>query len=366
MHHRARLRKIALVGALMLCAGGWPLGAGALDSSGLLVPTSGWLVGPATLLPQSIAGSTQPCLMSNQYHNGYGLRLSGGGEILQAIALDVRKPSFKQGEYYPVVIQLDGGGKQTMAAQAHNADTIVINTAQLPDLYDKIKKSETVRFELGDEQITLALFGVGDGFARLEDCFKTISQRPAAPPSQMPAQHATFHKPAEQPPAPVSESAPPSPQDTGDAITAMLDRAVQNLRQGDGAAPASEQPNPQSVPPPAPQAQASGTMLAREWVGTIDAPSGAVGTPESIMRWRAVRGGNVRDILARWCESAGVTLDWRATGDHIVPGSLSLQGRFEEAIAALAGTFDPSSLIFQIQKDESQPMRLVVSDGTGR
>ena len=74
----------------------WMIGAAcpvqAQDEAQASAPTSAWLVGPASLAANiGNISSKIPCIVANQFSNGFVMRFSGGGEKLMALAIDFRQ-----------------------------------------------------------------------------------------------------------------------------------------------------------------------------------------------------------------------------------------------------------------------------------
>jgi hypothetical protein len=58
------------------------------------------------------------------------------------------------------------------------------------------------------------------------------------------------------------------------------------------------------------------------------------------MRWRALKGASLQDVLGLWAEGAGVRLIWLPVDSFAVQRSLSQEGPFEPALQALLEQFD--------------------------
>ena len=84
----------------------------------IFVPTSAWLVGPATLAHDDKAA---PCVMADQYNNVFLFRFSGGGQKLYAMAVDFRQQAFTPGQTYTVKLGLGSKGDKLIGAQAYDA-----------------------------------------------------------------------------------------------------------------------------------------------------------------------------------------------------------------------------------------------------
>src|SRR5687768_11841605 len=77
------------------------------DENMLFAPTSAWLVGSASILPQEPGDTLKfPCVMINQFDNGFLVRLSGGDEKIMAMAIDFRQAAFTPDNSYAVKITI--------------------------------------------------------------------------------------------------------------------------------------------------------------------------------------------------------------------------------------------------------------------
>ena len=79
------------------------------------VPSSPWVVGETGLSEvRGIAGLKLPCMMVNQFDNGFIMRLAGGGQNLSAMAVDFRQPIFAKGRRYGAALYTDAGFHATV------------------------------------------------------------------------------------------------------------------------------------------------------------------------------------------------------------------------------------------------------------
>ncbi|MBI2233470.1 MAG: TcpQ domain-containing protein [Micavibrio aeruginosavorus] len=347
------------------------------------VPTSAWLVGPASLAANiGNISSKIPCVVANQYNNGAVLRFSGGDNKLMALAIDVKQKSFKPRQKYDVELSVPGQFFQVVSGAAFDESTLIFNLQKIPDLYAVLKEAEVMNVKIGDTTLPLALIGLDDGFERMEICYNPsihgpapmappVAPNPVAPPTTGVTMVGTV-------PEGSRTATPQNPliaREAG-ALTPMMDDAQAALPQGapqGAAAPdliamASEAEDaarslaarsPQNNRPAAPSAAApapapQGEQLAEGWT---DARQVRAGTATDVMaqppgkevyvrremRWRALKGANLREVLGVWAEGSGARLIWNSSRDFAVQRSLSLQGTFESATQGLLEQYNDSN-----------------------
>lgn len=154
-----------------------PVSAGfETDGVDVFIPTSAWLVGPATLLQPADAGFAMPCVMTNQFNNGYTMRFSGGGGRVLAMALDFRQDAFKVGERYDISLSVPPDFEQTVSATAHNSGTILVNLQKQDGFYDALSAGKYLHLTVGAQKLDFALLGVKDGLQRVEACYSPVKQ----------------------------------------------------------------------------------------------------------------------------------------------------------------------------------------------
>ncbi|HEY8190772.1 MAG TPA: hypothetical protein VIF12_08800, partial [Micavibrio sp.] len=171
-----------MIFAWVMCAG--PL-ARAQDEARVFAPTSAWLVGPASLAANiGNISSKIPCVVANQFSNGFVMRFSGGGQKLMALAIDFRQKAFTPRIRYDVEFSVPGQFFQIVNAAAYDEGTLIFNLQKLPDFYGAMKKAETVVVKVEGKSVTFALIGLDDGFERMETCYNPSIHGPAplAPP----------------------------------------------------------------------------------------------------------------------------------------------------------------------------------------
>ncbi len=313
-----------------------PLRARADDTSGpdVLMPTSGWLVGPAAIaVPAGVRDMPLPCVMINQFDNGFTLRLSGGGERLAALVIDFRQSVFTMGQRYPLRIFILPDYKGDFTATAYDASTLIVNLGNDGVIYRALAPANGMDLSIGPTVVRFDLTGLSDGLRRLESCFRPgDSSSPAPKPSSQAAFSTT----------PSEESLPPP------AALPFSDR--------DNGSPSGIRTLPASGADPLKILGRSGrTALDREAMFSEDRLNGF--TPDETSErtpsvppqdskaeqvWRASQGEDVQEVLSRWSRKEGVSLVWTARRQGRVGADFRYEGSFEEAVSAFlaqAGTF---------------------------
>ncbi len=151
--------------------------AAAAQTVAELKPTGQWLVNSAGLQGLASAGEgvKAPCIMANQFNNGFILRLSGGGEQLLSLSLDFRQNAFTQGEVYPAVVSVDGGSSYSLMATAFSPGILIIGAAEAPGLYQAVQSGRSLALNVVGNTIIFSLENVRDGLQRLESCYSPPS-----------------------------------------------------------------------------------------------------------------------------------------------------------------------------------------------
>lgn len=149
-----------------LCCGGVVSHAAAQTT---LVPTSGWLVGPASLMNDG-AGAL-PCVMANQFNNGFVLRLSGGGGKIVGLAVDTRQSLFTAGQAVVLEIAIAPSFRQVLTAQAYDRGMVMATTQDATGFYRAVQEAGTMTLTLDGHSADFVMLGSADGLERIEQCF---------------------------------------------------------------------------------------------------------------------------------------------------------------------------------------------------
>ena len=151
-------------------------------------PTSAWLVGPASLETLG-AGAATPCLMLNQYENGFTFRFSGGDQRILATAIDFRQDLFTPGARYNISLQIPPSFTHKFSATAYNAGILLLNSASVADaqsFYGALANGTALQLDFPDHSLQFALPGIADGLRRLESCYKPAPAASVADPVMTP------------------------------------------------------------------------------------------------------------------------------------------------------------------------------------
>ncbi|MDB5491171.1 MAG: hypothetical protein JWO78_1020 [Micavibrio sp.] len=350
-----------------------PQNAYAADKADTAVytPTSAWLVGPASLDSNSDAASAgkMPCVVANQYSNGYVVRFSGGGDTLMAMAIDFRQKVFTPRQKYEVEFSVPGKFFQTLSGAAYDEGTLLFSLYKMPDFYKAIQKADTLTIKAAGTTIALNMAGLNDGFRRMNDCYDpdkiTNTQKAAAviSPRDTARQNPLLQggltpMPGEtSPPEPAAVAAAspgrPDPEASVNAVLsnggdvspaggsaslliARAKEAQQAAQRLAAASPANDKNN-NGVPMTGTWSQARPIKPLRPNGSEIMVQNGtqATGNATQDQRWRAVKGGDLHDVLSSWTAGAGVKLMWLAQKDFMVQRSLSVSGTFQQAVQQL-------------------------------
>lgn len=353
------------IGILLLLALVFAPVAARAAGAQMFVPTSSWLVGPASPVP---AGDTtkMPCVMINQYDNGFTFRFSGGGGRILAMAVDFHQRAFKPGQSYRVDIQMGPYMDVALPGTAYNEATLIINTQQVEGFYNNLASAQTIRIGVGNARMEFALLGVTDGLGRVEGCYEGGVQVKAAPQPAPPVGGGTYHVSAPEeveklpllpdvitplPDEAMPEAALPAAHaeegnTTAAAVEAMLHQAA---RMAGNPEPASGTQAQAPEPAPAPAEKKEKAiyeehMLARNWASPFTAAqtraqekkmlvNAAAKSGQPGREWNAAAGGSLRAALTGWAEAEGADIIWRAGQDYPLPQEVAVTGGFEQAVA---------------------------------
>lgn len=374
------MNRLAGIGGVVLCAAlAFAAPARAADP---FVPTSSWLAGPASLAAAD-AGVKVPCVMINQYDNGYTFRISGGGGRILAMAIDFRQKAFKAGQSYRVDIEVPPYVDIALPGTAYNEATLIVNTQEVDGFYKNLSVGKTMKIGIGGSHMDFLLAGIDDGLSRIESCYQgggaadstVTAQGPvfmlkgddaAKSPSAQPMQELITPMPEDAVPqvaqAPVA-AAPPD--ETGSAVDTMLQAAAQEMKKVEPAAA------PAAAVPVVSETKPEGQMLARSWASPFVQPDKDA-APRQIMAsaegvstaaapamaqhsWRALGGTSLEQTLRVWAQESDVELMWMAEHDFSVVKPVSLQGSFESAV---------SNVLEQYEDDNPRPVGRLYNDSS--
>ncbi len=157
----------------------------------VFVPTSAWLVGPSSLLAGVQArenGLYLPCVMLNQYDNGFVFRFSGTDTDVLTMGIDFRQAAFDPGESYRISVGIDAAFEREMPGHAHDEGTLIVNLSGVDDFRAMLQTGETLRLKVGGVGLDFALLGLGDALTRLGACYSAQGTAQKTPSQETPSQ----------------------------------------------------------------------------------------------------------------------------------------------------------------------------------
>lgn len=308
----------------------------------VFTPTSAWNVGMTEFgNVRGLKSMQLPCILSNEYDNGFVVRFSGGGGKMLAMAVDFRQDAFVKGRKYKAMLSIGDGYAKQVSGSAFTAGTLIFNLRGLNGFYDALKSGKTVELDIDGNVMRFALGGLSGAIPALESCYKG-EKMPVIKPVEAPVQAAAV---------PIVEKVP---QNDITPMPGSLDEIVKG-------ADAAQAPMPISP------AKSASTTAANN---VPRAPDSVTGAPRSVMKprvskaveesvsapavsaasnsaqkpqiqpvksaqWDAKAGEDIRVVLGRWASHAGYDLDWQSQQDGKVAQDVALNGSFEDAVAQL-------------------------------
>lgn len=350
-----------LLAAMMSAAFVLPVHAMAQSKAApVFMPSRAWDVSATELVNiRGLAGTKMPCVLSNEFDNGFVMRLSGGGQKMLAMAVDFRQDVFVKGRQYSGMVALGDSYIKQAQATAFTSSTLIFNLRGMPDFYAQIAQQKSMDISVDGNDFRFSLEGMGSSFAALESCYngektKTIEPLVTAKADAQ-TSLASEADVLKMPPS-VSASAP-------------LPRSFDEIIAGsDSTAPQASASAGLKTMTPLPGDVPSSSSAAKSYRADIPArvsreikevnPAGAKApamsseapiTPTSAMtpktafdaapvpatKWTAFAGESLRSVLARWSVDAGYNLDWQANSAATIPQDVSLNGSFEDAVNQL-------------------------------
>jgi hypothetical protein len=345
------------------------------------VPTSAWLVGPATLSVSDNPDSKIPCVVANQFSNGFVVRFSGGGDQLMAMAIDFRQKAFSAGQKYDVEFSMPGKYFQVLSGAAYDEGTLLFSLYKFPDFYKALQKANTLTIKAMGTTISINLVGLTDGIRRMNACYNPDQ----AQPLQKSAQGESSPQVSRQNPliaeaanglTPMPGEEPASLQPTGDqnrpdpeaSVNAVLQNGgdvspaggsastlIAKAKEAEQAAKDLSARNPikESVQAAKPESQKMASSWSNPKAIRPSAPDVLVQKPDTVqpvmngtqeMRWRAVKGADLHDILSSWTAGSGVKLIWKPAQDFAVQRSISMSGDFATAVQLMLEEYNDQTV----------------------
>lgn len=271
------------------------------------VPSSPWVIGETGLAEvRGVQGVKLPCMMVNQFDNGFIVRFAGGGNKLSAMAIDFRQPIFRKGGRYGASVYTDAGFTGAVQGTAFNESTLIFNLRDAGDMYGALKSGKLLGVSIGNNDMRFSLSNMGQGLERLESCFGGA-------------------------PAPSAQSAAAQIQNPGaaPAVEPATDFAQTptSLAEIQAAAPAAEG-----------RSAGHEVYIKRGQKMPQNVTSNRMGASPAQMGngpWTAKAGDNLQSVMSGWADKAGVDLQWQASGGGQVAQDFTHNGTFQEAVTAL-------------------------------
>ncbi|PZO88440.1 MAG: hypothetical protein DI626_01740 [Micavibrio aeruginosavorus] len=307
--------------------------------AGMFQPGSSWNVGATQLSTAGMKGVRAPCVLSNEYDNGYVVRFSGGNKNMLALAIDFRQDVFMQGRKYNAMLSIGDSYVKQVSATAFTASTLIFNLRPLDDFYSAVQRGKSMELSIDSNDMVFSLAGIAQTFPDLESCYAGQDAPVVAPmvdPQTRSAARSGQHMRPVKVPGVETAALPQS----FDAIVqgADMQQSPAPLQQADMAEPVSASMN---VAPPAPVAAQEirpvsiPQRVSRTEEGMTAMPVSVPVPAASSAQWQARSGEDIRTVLSRWADTAGYDIDWQAAQSGKVVQDVSLNGSFEEAVAQL-------------------------------
>lgn len=269
------------------------------------IPSSPWVIGEAGMSEaRGLPGLKLPCMMVNQYDNGFVVRFAGGGNQLTAMAIDFRQNIFSPGMRYPAALYSDTGFSGRIQGSAFNGSTLVFNLRDAGDVYGALRNARLLGVSMGQNDLRFSLSNFQQGLSNLEACFNGGAPVPA--PQPMPD--------FTQTPTSLAEIQQAQPMVEGRSAG----REVYIKRGQQIAQPAGSHMNVGAA------MKSTGAQPSKANMGS------AMGG------WNARAGESLQNVISRWSTTAGVELQWQASnGGGQVAQDFNHNGSFNDAVTAL-------------------------------
>lgn len=307
-------------------------------------PAGVWTVGSTELSNvRGLSNMKLPCVVSNEFDNGYVMRLSGGGGKFLAMAIDFRQDVFKQGRKYSAMLSIGDGYAKQVTATAFTSNTLIFNLRPLPDFYTTVKSGRTMELDIENNVMSFTLDNLSSAFPGLEACYAGEGAPVINPMIDTRTRVADVEQqplsdgPAASQPQPLLPQAvaqKPMPK-TMDDIVQGSERDMTPLPAGPSGMTVAQ------TTPRAPDPVLGAGRVSR--AGNVAEKPSAIpqkmmpmtSSAQSSQAWNAKAGEDMKIVLSRWAERAGYDLEWQADQDSRVAQDIALNGSFEEAVSQL-------------------------------
>lgn len=132
--------------------------------------TDQWSVAPASMDGQKDGNGVTPCILANQYDNGFKIRFTGGQGQVFMMAIDFRQNIFAQGQAYPTKISVNGAQVAQKQGRAFNASTLLFDVRDINGFGDALKSGQSLNLDVQGNVMNFSLSQIEPAMARMEAC----------------------------------------------------------------------------------------------------------------------------------------------------------------------------------------------------
>lgn len=172
-------------GALAVMALGILLpAASAQAQTPVFTPAKQWQVGATELTNiRGLENVNLPCVLSNEYDNGFVVRFSGGGGQILAMAVDFRQEIFSRGDKYNAMLSIGDDYAKQVSASAFTNSTLIFNLRPMKEFYGKLQEGKTLGLDIEGNVLKLSLGDVAGALPTVERCYAGEKMPVIKPPS---------------------------------------------------------------------------------------------------------------------------------------------------------------------------------------
>lgn len=389
--------------ALAVMALGILLPAGAAQAqTPVFTPSKQWQVGATELTNiRGLEGVNLPCVLSNEYDNGFVVRFSGGGGQILAMAVDFRQEIFNRGNKYNAMLSIGNGYAKQVSASAFTNSTLIFNLRPLTEFYKKLQDGKTLGLDIEGNVLNLSLGDVAAALPTVERCYAG-EKMPVIKPVANEGVAAAAVEPVEQEEVgalPVAAEPVPAPDVQQNILPHSMPKNLDDIVQAEPQpiipvvpAPKTEAklaaiPEPTdaaiaqkvetpAVPQPVINTPAVGASPRVELpaparrnmdlaaggprVSRVIADTPDVAAPAAPVAplWEAKAGEDIKVVLGRWADKAGYNLDWQSQKGGKLAQDVAIDGTFEDAVAqvmAVNGAASGLSSRIKMPEDSVRP-----------
>lgn len=335
----------------------------ASENMNLFMPTSGWLVGPSQVI--SHENDKNPCIIMNQFNKGFLLRISGLEDKILAMALDFRQGVFNPNSKYDVKLEIMGTEfSKEVVANAFDKGTLLINTKNQDQLFQALSNGKALNLTIKNRTLSFLLIGLDEGLGRMNQCvnnkvtpasshvkksdmsgmnLSSQNNMPQSQPSKKQLSNETKKNYASEIAQKFSNNDfTATMQNDPELMNELLDKlnaiepAAGYINSEISSSNASENNYQQAASEWKPPSKNNTLGKKKDIiVNSNEKQYSNKSKYQSVRKWRAMKGANLREVLHIWSEHAGVRLIWLAGADFSVQESMSYNGTFHQAIIHL-------------------------------